>query len=280
MKKIFNLSLVILLIMLFFTSTVYAAINATMTLSPSKTKYEKDEEIVVSVKVKTDKAFVALGSTLEYDKENLEYVKMQGQNGWDTPSYNPENGRLVTTGSKTEAFDETLFTITFKAKTDNVSNVKITMKDTEVGDGDSEEAQLKDVTTTISIAEAVSDPSTPDNPSNPSTPSEPDNPSDSDKPSNPNNSGNKDTNTNTNTNKNNNTNSNTNSNNNSNQNKAKNTNVDQGDNLVNKILPKTGGGNVLIISLIVIAFVVGIAYFYKLKILKISMGEDKKRKKH
>lgn len=137
MKKIV---IILSLILTIFAASV-SYVNATtceIAMAASKTNFNKGEEIVVSVslaKLKSDVGIIALDGTLEYDKQNLEYVKMEGQNGWSTPVYNSSNGKFVTDKNAFATKNETVFKIIFKVKQTQKQNQVITLKDVTVADG-------------------------------------------------------------------------------------------------------------------------------------------------
>lgn len=155
MRKIVKLSLILLMIMC-ITGSVYAALTCTVSIQTAKTELNKGEEFVVDVNLSNlpvDKGIIALGATLEYDKDSLTLVKMEGKNGWSTPSYNEANGKIVMDRNGFATSDETMFQITFKVK-DQVSgaNQSITLKDISVADGD-EESTVATATKSITIKE-------------------------------------------------------------------------------------------------------------------------------
>ena len=138
MKRIVKISLV-LLIMIFMTSSVFAALSCKISMQASKTQLEKDEEFVVSVNLsdmETDgRGIIAIKGHLEYDKDSLELVKMEGKNGWATPSYNEQNGELVSDRANPATGDETVFEITFKVTQESKQNLVITLNNITVGNG-------------------------------------------------------------------------------------------------------------------------------------------------
>lgn len=142
MKKIVKLSLVLLLITIFMIGNVYAANGCDMSVETNKTELSKNEEFTVDFKIsniKSEKGIISLGATLEYDKDSLELVKMEGKNGWETPaegaSYNQNNGKIAITRSGLGKSDETVFTATFKVKETSKQNLVITLKNVTVADG-------------------------------------------------------------------------------------------------------------------------------------------------
>ncbi len=202
--------------------------------------------------------------TLEYDKDSLEIVEMEGQNGWDSPiegvSYNAQNGLMVLTKGGLAKNDENITKITFKVKENSKSNVTIELKD--ISASDSTLIKADNFAKNITIGdESTSNPSTSEpstsNPStsNPST-SNPstNNPSTSNpSTSNPSNSnpstGNQSTN--------NSSNGSSTQNNQSSNNKK--TTVDKS--VANGVIPKTGKANIIGISFISV-LIIGLIIFY------------------
>lgn len=141
MKKVVSLTL-ILIILNCMIGNVYAAFNCEINLQTNKTEFSKNEEIIVDVNIsniQSDRGVISLGATLEYDKDSLTLVKMEGRNGWETPaegaSYNSENGAIAITRSGLGKSNETVFRITFKTTDASKKNLTITLKDITVADG-------------------------------------------------------------------------------------------------------------------------------------------------
>lgn len=143
MKKLVTLSLIVV-IAIFMMGHVYAALSCTVSVKANKTQVSKQEEFTVDFNVsniQSERGLIGFNATLEYDKESLEIVKMEGKNGWETPiegsSYNSANGKIVLTRSGLGKEDETIFTVTFKAKSESKQNLIITLKNIKVADGTS-----------------------------------------------------------------------------------------------------------------------------------------------
>ena len=141
MKKIISMSLV-LIIAICIMGNVYAALSCNVSLQANKTKLSKNEEFIVDVKVsniQSDRGIIALEATLEYDKNSLELVKMEGKNGWETPTdgttYNSANGKIAIDRDSLGKNNETVFTITFKVKNTSKQNLEVNLKDIIVADG-------------------------------------------------------------------------------------------------------------------------------------------------
>lgn len=141
MKKIVKLGL-ILLITVFMVGTVYAALSCEISAKANKSEVSKNEEFSVDfniANIQSQRGVISLGATLEYDKDSLELVKMEGKNGWETPaegvSYNQTNGKIAITRSGVGKDNETVFTATFKPKETSKENLVITLKNITVADG-------------------------------------------------------------------------------------------------------------------------------------------------
>ena len=131
MKKIVKLSLVLLMAM-FMIGNVYAANGCDVSVESNKTQLSKGEEFAVDFKIsniKSEKGIISLGATLEYDKDSLELVKMEGA------SYNQKNGKIAITRSGLGKNNETVFTATFKVKETSKQNLVVTLKNVTVADG-------------------------------------------------------------------------------------------------------------------------------------------------
>ena len=141
MKKIVKLSLV-LLMTICIMGNVYAALSCNVSVQTAKSEYSKNEQFTVDVNIaniQSDRGIISLGATLDYDKNSLTLVKMEGKNGWETPSsgasYNEANGKIAITRNGLGKNNETVFTITFKVKEQSKQNLAITLKDITVADG-------------------------------------------------------------------------------------------------------------------------------------------------
>lgn len=141
MRKSLKLLLAIALLLVFgMTAKVYAAnLGASVQLDTSKFEYSQDEEIIVEVKLtkhSSEEGVNSIGGTLEYDKTNLEFVEMQGVNGWATPTYNANNGKFASDRTGYSDSSEVMFKMVFNVKGENADDVKIALKDITVSDDD------------------------------------------------------------------------------------------------------------------------------------------------
>lgn len=156
MKKILYLSL-ILLITMGIMSNVYAAPACNMSAKTSKDVFDKEEvftiDFVVS-DIQSERGIIAIGATLEYDKDSLTLVKMEGQNDWETPvngiSYNEANGEMAINKGGLGKSDETFLRITFKVNKESKQNPTISLSNIKVGDGTTP-ATVNTVNKTITV---------------------------------------------------------------------------------------------------------------------------------
>lgn len=163
MKKVVKLSLV-LLMAICIMGNVYAATSCNVSVQTAKSEYSKNEQFTVDVNIaniQSDRGIISLGATLEYDKNSLTLVKMEGKNGWETPSsgtsYNEANGKIAITRNGLGKNNETVFTITFKVKEQSKQNLAITLKDITVADG-TKPAKIATTYKNITIKEGTVNP--------------------------------------------------------------------------------------------------------------------------
>ena len=144
MEKVIKLSLILMLIMTCFVSTVYAETtqpSCTVSLETEKTNYSKNEEFNVDIKlsnIKSDRGFIAFEAVLDYDKDSLTLVDMEGQNRWVTPvkdlSYNETTGKFVMDKSGLATSDEVILRLKFKVNENSKENLTISLKDAGASD--------------------------------------------------------------------------------------------------------------------------------------------------
>ena len=140
MKKVIKLVL-ILLVALSVAGVTYGATSCKITLETENTELSKNEEFVMNVNIsnlQSDRGIITFAGTLEFDKQSLEIVNMEGVNGWKTPGeteYNPSNGKLVLDRSGFATKDETILKIKFKVKETSRGNLTVILKDITVADG-------------------------------------------------------------------------------------------------------------------------------------------------
>lgn len=237
MEKIIKFSLIIALIMICFTGVVYAAPNCNISLETAKSEFSKNDEITVDVKlsnIESERGFVALEATLEYDKDSLTLMDMEGQNKWSTPvkdlSYNETTGKLVIDKGGLATSDEVILKLKFKVNENSKQNVRIALKDIKVSDA-TVPAKISIAYKDITIKEGQSNPTPNPNPDPEPTPTPTPNPEPS-KPETPtiNNDGN-----------------------NGNKPAVK--------------IPQAGENNTVLIVLGTVAVVVGVVCFVKMKVI-------------
>ena len=155
-RKIITLSLILVIVTL--VSNVYAVSKCKVDLKTDKSEYNKNDEFTVNVNlsdIQDEKGIIAVGGTLEYDKNSLELVKMEAQGKWTKPSYNEANGKFVTDRDNSYATKgETLFKITFKVKEESKKDITITLKDISASNG-KEDIKTDNVSKVITIKNAT-----------------------------------------------------------------------------------------------------------------------------
>ncbi len=163
MKKIGKLSLVLmaLVIIACFMGNVYAALSCNIEMQSQKTQLDKNDEFTIDVKlsnIQSERGVVSLVATLDYDKDCLTLVKMEGQNGWATPiegvSYNKANGKIVIDKNGLAKSDEVILKITFKVNDTNKNNTVVSLKDVSVADG-SMPANINTVSKSFTIGDVL-----------------------------------------------------------------------------------------------------------------------------
>lgn len=251
MKKTLLFSLIVV-IAICIMGNVYGALVCNIGVQASKTEISKNEEFTVNVNIsniQSERGIISMGGTLEYDKDSLELIKIEGKNGWETPtngsSYNEANGKIAITRSGLGKNAETIFTITFKVKETSKQNLMVGMRDISVADG----------TKPVKIAQAYQNITVIGGTSNPVPTPEPDEPTvdptptPDDKPS---------------------TNTPSNSTLGGNANSSKNT---ANKNIVkNGTLPKAGDNTMVLGMLVTAVVVIAVVFFIKMKLLNKKMG--------
>ncbi len=251
-RKIITLSLILVIVTL--VSNVYAVSKCKVDLKTDKSEYNKNDEFTVNVNlsdIQDEKGIIAVGGTLEYDKNSLELVKMEAQGKWTKPSYNEANGKFATDRDNSYATkDETLFKITFKVKEESKKDITITLKDISASNG-KEDIKTDNVSKVITIKNAT----VPDT-----------------KPGD-NNDGN---------------NAGNNVGNNIGNNVGNNSgnNTSNNNSIYNNKIPQAGENNTMIIFCIIILIAIATTYFIKIKIInkkskrELTTGKHSKQSKH
>ncbi len=145
MKKLLKLIFVVVtIICIALTGKVYAtSLDCNMEIQTEKATYAKGEEFIANVyisNINSDKGVIALQAILDYNKNDLTILEMNGKNGWDTPaediSYNSANGKMALTRNALGKNNEVVFEIKFKVNGNSASTTSINLKDIIVTNGD------------------------------------------------------------------------------------------------------------------------------------------------
>lgn len=158
LKKISFIALMTIIILTNLMNITYATISCKTSLEISKEEYKTGEEFDCYIKISdisTTKGIIAIGGKLEYDKNSLSLENIKGEDEWSNPTYNDENGKLISFRNSFAKQDENVFKITFKVKYNSKGNTKIQLKEFEVSDGN-EETTIEDFSKTIKISEKTS----------------------------------------------------------------------------------------------------------------------------
>jgi len=142
MKKILKISLVMIVLWIVMIGNVY---GITLTPNFSKVQVERGKEFDVDFSIEnvrisdmqSDTGIVTMTATLNYDKDNLELIKMEGQNGWSTPgkgSFNEEKGKIVITNDDIK--NGVVLRLRFKLKDNASKNPEISLNNITFADGD------------------------------------------------------------------------------------------------------------------------------------------------
>lgn len=250
MKKTLLFSLIVIITICIMGNS-YATPNCNIQIQASKIEVKKNEEFTVNVNIsniQSERGIISMGGTLEYDKDSLGIVKIEGKNGWETPtdgaSYNAANGKIAITRSGLGKNDETIFTVTFKVKETSKQNLLVGMKDISVADG-TKPIKIAQTYQNITVIEGTSNPvptPTPDEPTVNPTPNPDNKPSTNTQPNSilgGNTNNNKDTN-------------------------SKNITKSQS-------LPKAGGNTMILGMFIAVVIIIAIVFFIKMRLLNKKM---------
>lgn len=158
MKKISLISLFIVLVVTLFTVVSYADTTGKMEITADKAEYNKDNEVVVEVKIselESDTGIIGLGGTIEYDKNTLDFVKIEGNGEWSKPTFNEVNGKWITDRSDLTKEKESVFKATFKVKEDVDKDVEIKVSNVETSGG-AGAFNLSDASESVKIKKSTS----------------------------------------------------------------------------------------------------------------------------
>ena len=156
-KKLYIVSLMMLIIINMLSINV-SALGFSVTMTPSSTKVNPGNEVVVSVKVSSlnvgDDGINTLSAALGYDAtvfEVLSAANVEGSNSW-LASYNPGTSRITLTKTSFVNSDEEICQISLKVKNDLDNGTKgtITLSNILAANPESEFSS-SNVSTTITV---------------------------------------------------------------------------------------------------------------------------------
>lgn len=258
MKKIIVLGL-ILLTTISMVINVYAISTFEMSLGSSKSELNKGEEFTVDVKISNiqmDKGIVAIGGKIEYDRDSLELVRLEGQDKWARPSYNDDNGKFATDRDDYGTSDEVIFKIIFNVKEQSKENLTITVSEL-AGSNGKDEVKPNSISTNVKVKNGTSNPGD----DKPNTNTSVNNTTTNTSNNNVVNNSSNDKNTTT-----------SNNNKNSNGTVASNTNTNvkvttnTSDNIKEGVLPKAGS-NAIVFGIIAVLIIVAIVLYIRIRII-------------
>ena len=156
MKSKKAISILLTVIMLLFTTNVYAANDSfKTTLSVNNSSAKRGENVTVTISLNDisieggEKGIGAYTASLEFDSSVFEYVKTEGTNKWEAPTYqekrivgNTVDGEVVNT-------NQSIGTITFKVK-ENATLGETTIKLANFS-GSNAETDISSEDTTVKI---------------------------------------------------------------------------------------------------------------------------------
>ena len=163
MKSKKAISILLTVIMLLFTTNVYAANDSFKTaLSVNNSSVKREENVTVTISLNDisieggEKGIGAYTASLEFDSSVFEYVKTEGTNKWEAPVYqekrivgNTVDGEVVNT-------NQSIGTITFKVK-ENATLGETTIKLTNFSGSNAEtDISSEDTTVKITIVDSQS----------------------------------------------------------------------------------------------------------------------------
>lgn len=183
MKKILKLSIALIIICTIMMFESVYAVTGNISMSPTKTTIEQGKQLTITISlsnVKSDIGANTFGGTLKYDKEKLELVKFEGQNGWSTPkedgnksTYFVESGKFLMDAGSDAKSEGAILKITFKAKEKIEGDANITVENIMLADGMTAPVKVEQMKANITIKKSAID-ITPDNSDDPNTPNNPD----------------------------------------------------------------------------------------------------------
>ncbi len=118
-----TISIILTIILLLFTTSVYAANDSFNTsLSVNKSSVEQGENVIVTINISDisiesgEKGIGAYTAKLDFDSSVLEYVETNGTDKWEAPFYQDKQITGTTADGKVVDTNQNIGTITFKVK--------------------------------------------------------------------------------------------------------------------------------------------------------------------
>lgn len=150
MKRKFIVVIISFVLVLFSALNVHA-VNNTVYLNVVK---NTDNTVVATLTVDAlDKGLDALSGKINYDKEKLEFVKIEtGNEKWNKPSYNNENGKFtLLINSETITEKNEAIVITFKVKENVTGDVTISIVDLVGATSEDKKINWDGLTATVNV---------------------------------------------------------------------------------------------------------------------------------
>ena len=150
MKRRFIVGIISFVLVLFSALNVHA-VNNTVYLNVVK---NTDNTVVATLTVDVlDKGLEALSGKINYDKEKLEFVKIEtGNEKWNKPSYNNENGKFtLLINSETITEKNEAIVITFKVKENVTGDVTISIVDLVGATSEDKKINWDGLTATVNV---------------------------------------------------------------------------------------------------------------------------------
>lgn len=150
MKRKFIVGIISFVLVLFSALNVHA-VNNTVYLNVVK---NTDNTVVATLTVDVlDKGLDALSGKINYDKEKLEFVKIEtGNEKWNKPSYNNENGKFtLLINSETITEKNEAIVITFKVKENVTGDVTISIVDLVGATSEDKKINWDGLTATVKV---------------------------------------------------------------------------------------------------------------------------------
>ena len=150
MKRRFIVGIISFVLVLFSALNVHV-VNNTVYLNVVK---NTDNTVVATLTVDVlDKGLDALSGKINYDKEKLEFVKIEtGNEKWNKPSYNNENGKFtLLINSETITEKNEAIVITFKVKENVTGDVTISIVDLVGATSEDKKINWDGLTATVNV---------------------------------------------------------------------------------------------------------------------------------